>query len=175
MRSLFACYAVLLTTVLVAAPATQAEEKRCPEFEAIPVDQRFIGEFNGTAENTTVGGKGKMSINIERSAKKGEVRVLTRASEGLVGEGELLGAISADGKLCATDVLKHCTLLGGCTTWKCNLYGTISGNNLTGNYELAAGSGPGTIIGGTFEGRPPPADQEGTFDLQKFVPAYTPR
>ncbi len=139
-----------------------AGERLCRSGE-MPVDQRFLGRY------TT--GNGKTSINIKPSARKGEVQVSIK--EGIA-KGDLLGAISADGQLCATGEFRHCTILGGCSRWDCNVYGVISDNRLTGKYELVPKSRPGTIIGDKWEKRPS-GTREGSFELEKFVPAYTRR
>ena len=91
MRSLIACCAALLTAVsLIATPVTQAQTDPSPGVGETSVDQRFLGRYIGTAENTTQRAHGRMSIDIERSTKKGYVQLKMKAWGGLMGEGTLM-------------------------------------------------------------------------------------
>lgn len=139
-----------------AVPSTQIE----------PVDQRFLGYFYEVND--------RMSIDITTSSIEGEVRVSIKASAGLPGEGNLDGEISPNGEIRASGMFRHCTLLGGCSEWYCDVTGVISDSSLKGKYELVPKSKTGTIIGEKWEGRPS-GTQEGRFDLIKRVPAFTPR
>ena len=164
------CVALLMIVGLIAAPATQAERGQPLGSGEIPV-QRFLGEFEGTAVNTTMRQNGSMKMKIDPSDSDGQVQVSLRAGDGLVGEGVLIGEIATDGQLRARGTLRHCTLLGGCSEWKCKLTGVISGDRLTGNYELGLGSGPGTVISQWEEQqrqRPPSRRQKGRFDVERF-------
>jgi hypothetical protein len=131
------------------------------------VDERFLGHF------TTTTGEPALDIQLSTRpfAKEDEVRVLLSKAWGGPGEGDFVGGIAANGQLLSTGTFKYCTLFGGCSNWVGNLTAVISDNKFKGGYELSPVSGPGTIIGGIFEGRPS-GTQKGSLDLQKFVPVY---
>jgi hypothetical protein len=141
-------------------PATSAKGEQPPGSGRIPVDQRFLGHF--TTET------GEPSIDITPHNSEEEVRVSLKWGPA---KGELIGGISADGQLSSTGTCTYDTLLGGRSTWLCNLIGVINDDRFIGSYEFSPVSKPGTIIGDKFEGRPSGV-QKGDLDLKKFKPAY---
>ena len=158
-------------------PAAQPEGERPPGSGEISVDQQFLGRYIGTVENTTEGQRGRMSMDIERSDKKGYVQFKILWKEGLVGEGTLIGTITADGKLSATGTISENVIFifRPSKAWDCNITGFIRENRLKGTYSLF----PKTVGESTppIPGYPKWTTEksEGSFDLEKFQPLVQPQ
>jgi hypothetical protein len=170
MRSLLACCAILLTTVIIAAPATQAEGEQPPGSGKITLDQRFLGRYIGTAKDTRYGQGSRIAIDIVPGDKKGYVQLKMQAWQDLVGS--LIGEISTAGQLRASGIISELPKpFYESRAWDCNLRGMIRETTFEGTYSCF----PKTVTGrncSQLPGYPCPRtdEMEGSFDLKKFKP-----
>lgn len=112
---------------------------------------KMYGNFTGFAENITAGARGTFSINVLSGNSPSEVIVLFKATNGLIGQGQLSGKLSADGRLTANGEFGS---RGG--RFDMTLSGKINRNKLSGKYRLFPKYDTDSSI------------QDGYFDLEKF-------
>lgn len=151
-------------------PACQVRQNISPEVQ-VKVNTEFLGRYIGTAQNTTEGARGRMSIDIEQSDSN-SYKLTMKVWDGLNGKGTFIGKISNEGQLSATGTISEPRLVFRASrAWDCNITGLIRGNKLQGNYSLF----PKTV---GRQGCAPlygypcveTEKSEGRFDLEKFQP-----
>jgi hypothetical protein len=115
-----------------------------------------------------------MTIDIERSDKKGYVQLKMHAWDGF--EGTFDGELSTDGELRASGIFSEPTyILRPSRAWKCNLTGLIRDNRLKGNYSLFPNTPDEQGVVPPGRERVTTREGEGSFDLEKFKPLVQPR
>lgn len=105
--------------------------------------------FHGSITNETMHQGGQFSIVIGRQEQPDFIIVRVHASNGLLGDGELSGELSRDGRFFASG-----QLLMGSNAFTCDLTGLIEGNKLSGSAKFVHNDNGNTAYG--------------TFSLVKF-------
>ena len=107
-------------------------ETAATNIQEYDVSQKLaVGSFAGLVNNETLRLTGKLSLEIIRGSSLGVVRAKFHAWNGLLGTGELVGTVSADGRLALSG-----RLLMGRNAFQCTLNGVIRGNRLTGSAKF---------------------------------------
>ena len=120
---------ILSDTELVTARSIETTNNNVQQYN---VSQKLaVGSFAGLVNNETLRLTGKLSLEIIRGSSPGMVRAKFHAWNGLLGTGELVGTVSADGRLALSG-----RLLMGRNAFQCNLDGVIRGNRLSGSAKF---------------------------------------
>lgn len=128
-----------------AAPAQEAAQAA----PATPEPRRLAADaplsFSGVVNNETMRQSGRLSLVVRRRPGSTDA-VTTRfhASAGLIGDGELEGRLTEDGRLSASG-----QLMMGQNAFMCDLSGTVSGGRLAGTANFRR-SGGGTSAHSSF-------------------------
>lgn len=120
---------------------TTRPNKNTTERQKFVMSRSFL-YYHGSISNETLHQIGQFSVVIGMQGQADLIIVRVHASDGLLGDGELSGALSQDGRFFASG-----QLLMGSNPFTCDLTGLIEGGKLTGSAKFVHNVNGNTAYG----------------------------